>query len=279
MRDICDNRQFLSNDICDYLYSNVCGMRKNANMSDTRQELRDWLGDQLTKMGHGSKKKLAEALGISSEAVSRILNSKPGKEARDVKAHELLKMSEFFGIPAPGLETTQLQAPEFENELKLSNDKMVETYVAGTVEAGSFREVDELDQSEPEIIAVPADRQFPRARLLVFNVAGDSMNDLKPRPILDGDRAICLAYEDVAHSVPLRDGMVVVVQRTRDGGHTREWSVKQIEIYDDRIEFHPRSKNARYKPIIVKKDAHADDGVEVEIIGLMRRIMNDFPLF
>ena len=264
---------------CDIRSSNICGLRKNARMSDNRQEVRDWLAKQLAARGHGAKKKLAEALGVSSEAISRMLNSAPGKEGRDIKAHELMKMSEHFGAPAPAIDATRAEQPEFENELSANKDKMVETLVAGTVEAGSFREVDEFDQSEPEIITVPADRRFPKARMLAFDVAGDSMNNLKPRPILDGDRAICVAYEDVAHSLPLRDGMAVVVQRTRDGGHTREWSIKQIEIYDDRIEFHPRSLNPRYKPIVVKKDAFADDGVEVEIIGIVRRVVNDFPLF
>lgn len=104
------------------------------------------------------------------------------------------------------------------------------------------------------------------------------MTDLKPRPILPGDRVICVAYEDVAHLVPLRDGMVVVVERTRDAGQFREWSVKQIELYQGRTEFHPRSTNAKHKPIVIDHDASADNGVAVEIIGLVRRIVNEVPL-
>lgn len=76
----------------------------------------------------------------------------------------------------------------------------------------------------------------------------------------------------------VRDGMVVVVERTRDGGHTREWSIKQVELYEDRIEFCPRSTNPKHKPIVVKRDALADEGVSVEIIGLVRRVINEFPL-
>lgn len=156
--------------------------------------------------------------------------------------------------------------------------RLVPVAIAGTVEAGTFREVDEYDQSERQSIVMPIDDRFPRARQVAFDVSGDSMNDLKPRPILPGDRVISVAYEDVDGEIALRDGMVVVVERTRDGGHTREWSVKQIELYEDRVEFHPRSTNPRHKPILVNRDHHADDGTTVQIIGLVRRIVNDLPL-
>lgn len=103
------------------------------------------------------------------------------------------------------------------------------------------------------------------------------MDRLEPRPILPGDRIIGVAYEDVAHQVRIKDGLVVVVERSRDGGHTREWSVKQVELYEDRIEFHPRSSDKNLKPIVVKRDARADDGVTVEIIALVRSVRNDLP--
>ncbi|PLU83504.1 phage repressor protein [Sinorhizobium medicae] len=162
-------------------------------------------------------------------------------------------------------------------ELVPAPGRLVAGALVGKAEAGTFREVDAFDQAEREVIAVPPDERFPNARILVFDVAGDSMNDLRPRPILDGDRLICVAYEDVAHEAVLRDGMVVVVERTRDGGQTREWSVKQVEIYQGRTEFHPRSTNPKHKPIVVERDVFADDGSQVEVVGLVRRVQNDLP--
>lgn len=156
--------------------------------------------------------------------------------------------------------------------------RLVPVAIAGTVEAGTFREVDEYDQSEGSRIVLPIDDRFPKARQVAFEVSGDSMNDLRPRPIMPGDRLITVAYDDIDGEVALRDGMVVVVERTRDGGHTREWSVKQIELYEDRVEFHPRSTNPRHRPIVVNRDHSADDGTTVQIIGLVRRIVNDLPL-
>lgn len=156
--------------------------------------------------------------------------------------------------------------------------RLVPVAIAGTVEAGTFREVDEFDQSERQQIVLPVDDRFPSARQVAFDVSGDSMNDLKPRSIMPGDRVISVAYDDIDGEIALRDGMVVVVERTRDGGHTREWSIKQIELYEDRVEFHPRSTNPRHKPIVVSRDHSADDGTTVQIVGLVRRIVNDLPL-
>lgn len=150
--------------------------------------------------------------------------------------------------------------------------------VNGKLAAGVFREFDDFDQSEPERVWEPPDELFPHARRMAWDVEGISMNELKPRPIMPGDRLICVAFEDVADQVRVKDGLVVVVERTRDGGHTREWSVKQVELYEDRIEFHPRSSDKSIKPIVVKRDAQADDGVQVEIIGLVRSVRNDLPL-
>ena len=90
-------------------------------------------------------------------------------------------------------------------------------------------------------------------------------------------KCICVAFEDVAHELQLRDGMIVVVQRSRDGGHFREWSVKQIAMFEDRVEFLPRSTNPRHKPIVVDRNHDADDGVAVEVIAIVRRIVNDIP--
>lgn len=65
-------------------------------MTDTRQEMRDWLAAELDKHPRGVKGQLAKALGVRADAIGRMLNTDPGKETRDIKAHEFLKMQEFF---------------------------------------------------------------------------------------------------------------------------------------------------------------------------------------
>ncbi|MCO4316314.1 XRE family transcriptional regulator [Phyllobacterium sp. 21LDTY02-6] len=218
----------------------------------------EWIKQGLAQPGK-TQSGLAKHLGIAHPQITQLLQGK-----RSLKVSEPPKIAEYLELPDPF------------SEIRPATSRLVPIPVIGKTEAGSFREVDDMDQSEPVFLSLPPDERFPGARQVAFDVEGDSMNALRPRPILPGDRAVCVAYEDVAHDATLRDGMVVVVERTRDGGHTREWSIKQVEIYADRTEFHPRSNNPKHKPIVVKRDMHADEGTVVEIIGLVRRVVNDF---
>ena len=221
-----------------------------------------WFVEELERSGR-TQSDLARHMGLKPSMVNKIVHG-----TRKLSSAEVALAASFFGQAAP-----QLDGANPVGELR-------NVVVVGRAEAGTFREVDELaDDGERLEIALPADDLFPRARVVAFDVVGDSMNDLKPRAIHNGDRVVCVAYEDVAHTMPLRDGMVVVVQRTQGGGHMREWSVKQLQIFDDRIEFHPRSLNRKYRPIIVEKNLQADDGVTVEILAVVRRIVNDLPVF
>lgn len=220
----------------------------------------EWVRSGLAQKGF-SQKGLAKALNVDASAISKLVAGK-----RLLKAHEIKIAAEYFGTPPPEL------------EVQLSDSRLVAAAVAGPVEAGAFREVDDMDQSEPEVLMLPQDDKYPNARLFVVDVFGDSMDRLSPRPILPGDRVACLAIEDIESQLSLRDGMTVLLERTRDGGHTREWSIKQLELYEGRTEYHPRSNNPKHKPIVVMQDAQADDGVKVEIIGIVRRVVNEIPL-
>ncbi|MGV4796163.1 peptidase S24 [Rhizobium sp. F40D2] len=209
-----------------------------------------------------------------------LISNENGNRAISKKAAE--KYGELFGVKAGWIlfgDSSEEGAAPVVSELTLNRLGMVAGRVAGIVEAGTFREVDEFDQSDPVEVMLPRDEKFPNARQLVFDCSGDSMNDLRPRPIFPGDRLVCLSYEDIEHQVELRSGMVVVVERTRDGGHFREWSVKQLELFPDRAEFHPRSTNWKHKPIVIQRDHEADDGVNVQVIALVRRVMNEMPGF
>lgn len=263
----CDNRYIQSSEIIEHrdsiygVYRNYRGMTKL-----TPHEIRVWLNEKLIE--RGSKAKLAKHLGLTPTQVTRMASLKAGVETRDVSPTELQQIVDYFGDAPTGYAQPQAEASPFHPNFALAA-------VIGTVEAGSFREIADMDQSELERISVPADPQFPNARLLAFNVAGTSMNDLTPMPILPGSLVVGISYEDISQQFPLRDGLVVVVERTRDGGHLREWSVKQIEIFEERVEFHPRSKDRSHKPIVVQRNHDVDDGTSVQIIAIVRRVIND----
>lgn len=244
-----------------------------------RNEPRHRLQEARKNAGYDSPSEAARAFPRDINK-NTLISHENGNRAISKKAAE--KYGELFGVAAGWIlfnANDDGAASATPNEVSLSRVGMTAGLVAGRVEAGTFREVDEFDQSERIEVALPRDERFPNARQLLFDCSGDSMNDLKPRPILEGDRLVCLAYDDVEHLIELKSGMVVVVQRERDGGHFREWSVKQIELYPDRTEFHPRSTNPKHKPIVIQRDHDADDGVTVQVIGLVRRVMNEMPGF
>jgi transcriptional regulator with XRE-family HTH domain len=238
----------------------------------------NWLAAFITHSDISSQEELADQLGVSRATVNRLAND-----------HSKLKRGRAEAMaPLLGVTPEDLMLNRLPWEMKTNPDPdapsatksirpMGSAAVRATVEAGAWREVDEYDQSDPEWVAVPPDEKYPDATQDVFEVSGDSMNALQPHPITPGSRVVGVRYDEIASRAPLRDGLVVVVQRTRDGGHTRELSVKQIAWFDDRIEFQPRSTNPKHKPIVVKHDDWEDNGVIVEIISLVRRIMHELP--
>lgn len=234
-------------------------------MSD---ELIRWIETGLQKPGK-SKKGLAAALGRFPSAVTNLM-----KGGRVIKANELPIIAAYFDEAPPALPGVDFRPPAevrpaVEGRLSLVT-------VAGPVQAGAFMPIDEFDQSEPESFYEPTDPDFPRARRTAFDVIGDSMNRLEPTPILPGSRVIGVNYDDIG--IPLRDRMVVVVQQEREAGFLREWSIKQIELQDEAVIFHPRSSNPRHKPIVVSRELQADDGREVKILALVREIKNKVPV-
>lgn len=230
----------------------------------------DRLQDAIDELGW-NKAELARRSHISYDRINKYLRGDVEQPRGDVLAtlaaaigRSLLWLRDGIEDGAPAEATAALSG-------------LVAATVVGRAQAGAWLEVDEFDQSELEHIALPPDPRFPNAQLLVFDVSGDSMNALKPHPILPGSRVVGVAYDDVASQVPLRDGLVVVVERSRDGGHSRELSVKQVEFYGDRIEFHPRSSNPKHRPIVVEHDAWADGGVTIRVAALVRQTINDMP--
>src|SRR5690606_21962273 len=133
---------------------------------------------------------------------------------REISGDEMLAIAGILGIAPPGANAAQ-ERPE----LTQIKGGMIEIPNAGRVEAGTFRSAPDFADIEEEPTLGLPDPKFPWARLVSFSVGGDSMNKLAPRPILSGDKIICVDFEDLDGRVPLRDGMVVVVERTRDGGH------------------------------------------------------------
>lgn len=211
---------------------------------------------------------LAQAAGVASTTITRPLNDPD--YAFEISNRTIKKIEAATGISYA--DHSSSSAPK-----ELTRRAGGTAPVVATVEAGAWREVNELDQEDMEWVTVPADDKYPDATQRVFDVSGDSMNRLDPYPITNGARIVAIDYDEIASRVPLRDGLVVVVQRSRNGGQERELTVKQVAWFDDRIEFQPRSTNPKHKPIVVEHDNWEDNGVEVAIVGLVRDIIHRLP--
>lgn len=66
-------------------------------MTDPQHYIRAWMQRELDRMGHGAKGKLADFLKVRPDAITRMANTDPGKEKREIRGHELIKMEAFFG--------------------------------------------------------------------------------------------------------------------------------------------------------------------------------------
>lgn len=82
-----------------YLFAIIAN---NNNMSDLDQEDRRWLTSQFVGKPKGAKSEAAEAAGITSTMLSRILNSGEG-EIRAIKPAELRAFAEYFNDTPPSL--------------------------------------------------------------------------------------------------------------------------------------------------------------------------------
>lgn len=236
--------------------------------------LKEWLAASLEANGMSQAELARQLTERLARSIPRSAVNKMVLGVREISGNEMLAISDILGVAAPKPDGAIAEPPE----LTASKEGLVAIANAGLVEAGAFRAAPDFSDIEAEPVFDLPDPKFPWARQVSFTVAGDSMNRLEPRPILPGDKLICVDFEDLAGRVPLRDRMTVVVERTRDGGHLREWSVKQLELYTDRMEFHPRSTNPRHKPIIVPLNEDADDGETARILALVRRVSNEIPI-
>ena len=237
----------------------------------TRGERLAWAREQA---GYKSKSEAARALQIPIPTYnSHERAEEPGGRDFDPEQAEAYarKFRVALGWLLTGKGDPKAGGDEVPPQLRPVEMSVTQYVIAGSVAAGTFREVSEFFDEELPKITAAADMRYPHARHMAFEIEGDSMNKARP-PMLEGGYLLCVDYEDLEGRVPLRDGMKVVVERTKDAGHLREWSVKEVELYEDRVEFHPRSDNPKHKPIIVQRDFQPDDGTEVKILALVNSV-------
>ncbi|MFC6792723.1 XRE family transcriptional regulator [Methylobacterium komagatae] len=211
---------------------------------------------------------LEQVASMVDLSVSQVSRFESGE--REPKISEIFKLAEALDCSVEDLIGERKIQPTLYSWTSGSAKKMLlPVPVIGTTAAGVFREIVEFDDAEPEYVFELEDEDYPKARRFALTVEGDSMDAADP-PMPDGCRVICVDFEQTGQ--PITDGLVVVIQRTREGGHLREWSVKEVELHDDEVWFCPRSANKKHRPIKVPFSPEANEWNSLEVIGLVRDV-------
>jgi SOS-response transcriptional repressor LexA len=232
-------------------------MRENTNMEQNNVEPREWLRARIDRAPHGTKSKLAKFLGVSPNAITRMLNEEPGKELRRISAEEFLRMREFFNESEIAAPVDGLRGP-----VPISPQRVA---YGGTVRAGEFLPVDEDYNQDAGDHMVPsgvsAHPAYPTIPQAAWKVSGDSMDQAG---ILDGMWVVAGDYSQYVDQVgELGNGNYVVVERTKNGGGERELTVKEVQFARRGMRLIPRSSNPRHKEFFIPLDSDVDNDVEI----------------
>jgi SOS-response transcriptional repressor LexA len=168
------------------------------------------------------------------------------------------------GVPPITSREIQLLATDVDSALGLPSGLSF----GGIAEAGTYRPVDLLDQlGETRIISLPRDPRFPKAKQYAFEIRGDSMTEAN---LYEGMWAVAIDYHDYTDFYgDLRDGANVVISRSRNGDPERELSVKELKVFRDRTELHPRSKNPKHTVQVFPAEHNPENPVEIEILAVV----------
>lgn len=207
------------------------------------------MSDWNSFAGMSRLRELRVEQGLSQQALAdRIGTSQPQIKRLEDGARKLTK--EWAERLAPALQTTA-------EALMFGTGGPKGMPVLGIIEAGQFRDISLIDQSDDQpSIAVARDERFPHAEQYALQVSGDSMDELFP----NGSYVTCANWADTG--MHMRPGLIVHVERTI--GSLVETTLKEIQGTGP-FSLRPRSSNPKHKPIALT----GSDGVEVSVKGLV----------
>jgi len=207
------------------------------------------MSDWNSFAGMSRLRELRMEMGLSQQALAdRIGTSQPQIKRLEDGARKLTK--EWAERLAPALQTSA-------EALMFGKGGPKGMPVLGIIEAGQFRDISLIDQSEERpSIAVARDERFPHAEQYALQVSGDSMDELFP----DGSYVTCANWAETG--MELRPGLILHIERTI--GSLVETTLKEIQGGKPFI-LKPRSSNPKHKPVPLA----GSDGVEVTVRGLV----------
>lgn len=219
------------------------GSFKRRHMERTpderREILRQFIQDNKLKIARWAK-----ASGVDKNSIYNFLNAH--SNSLDLRTYG--KLARSSGVPVHRL-TGENPDPPSPTAL----------WVVGTVEAGSFREAVEWDQSRWYSVDVPIPDRF-RKVAKALEVRGNSMN-------LEYRQGSVVVWVDVLDFRPARDSDHVIVYSSDRNGRI-EATIKEYRIQDGREWLWPRSDDPKHQ-LPIDPSNPPDDVREVLVKGIV----------
>lgn len=219
------------------------------HMKDLHYEDRRWFADQMVGLGHGAKGKIAEALGLSRDAISRIINFKGQGEVRNVKPQELAAAARYFKDLPPSMRAAAKETTEVPDS---RSKELVRIPLLDRVAAGKLKAP--VSQVAIQDVPLLAFADLGKGDFFALQVEGDSMDRIAP------------------------DGAVIVVDqsdRTLVSGKPYVLSDRGAVSFKiwrpNPPRFAPLSTNPSHEPIFCK----SKDAAEKMVVGRVKRAVVD----
>jgi hypothetical protein len=175
-------------------------------------DYRDWLEKGLNKDGVDVAS-VAAALGKHHSVVYKLVNGE-----RKFHADELSKIADAIKEPVP-LDSITPRSFSYRKHIVINNSAIIS--------AGEFSPPKPANPGD--LMVVFPDAQYPKARMIAFGVTG---NHLEANKICDGDKLFCLDYNGAGGFPALREGVPIVVERTRRRKHEMAIMIASLSHVD-----------------------------------------------
>ena len=147
----------------------------------------------------------------------------------------------------------------------LAKSPLASVPIIGIVRAGAWQDINAGDESVYEV--VPAAPDAPAEWQYAFTVEGTSLDKIAQ----PGDILVCL--DAIKSHVDIKDGDLVVVERSRFGGQMVERTAKRIRRSISGIELWPESNDPAYQEPLLLDGLKDGDVVEIraKVLWIMKR--------
>ncbi|MDF1626997.1 MAG: XRE family transcriptional regulator [Parvibaculaceae bacterium] len=217
-------------------------------------EIHDRLRDARTRANYDSAAAAAEAMGVNYYTYIQHENGTRGITRKTAERY-----AKFYRVDLTWLLTGNSKS-SIENTTSVVQVELLYLPVVGSVQAGTWVEVDQFGEGEWEQIPVVPDTRYPSELQFVVLVRGDSIDEELP----EGTYAHCVSA-DCGRQI--KNGDLVVVERLRAQGGLVETTIKEARINGHGVELWPKSSNPKHKgPIHLD---NGEDNIEVRVKGFV----------